>query len=416
MKPNRIALYLVLILALALRLSWIALVPTWPVSDYGVFDKIAMNVATGHGYALTAGLPTTYRPPGYPLLLAGIYAVFGHSILAARLVNALLGVMGCFLTYVLASQLFDRRIGLFAALIVAGFPSYILHGNLLATENLFIPLLLGSLVTFLHAVQQEKARWAYWILSGALLGAAVLTRPAILLLPAVWGGVLLWQRVPLKQTAIAVLVIGGVMVATIAPWTVRNARVSGEFIPVATEGGITLLAGHNERALQAEYSLEGPVFDELHAKAHSEAELDRLAFQLAFRFIRNNPKTELLLLVHKFVNFFKDDVSGVEWNVQSALVSVPGWAIFALKGIAQAYYVAVVLLAITSLFFVRRFAQNHWYVILSALFIYWTAIHLAFYGKDRFRLPLMPVYTIFAAVALAALWDHHKRRFQQKNS
>jgi predicted tellurium resistance membrane protein TerC len=72
------------------------------------------------------------------------------------------------------------------------------------------------------------------------------------------------------------------------------------------------------------------------------------------------------------------------------------------------------VLAIAALFLVRRVPRNHWYVLLYALFVYWTALHLAFYGKDRFRLPLMPVFAILAALTLVFLWERRGRLFRPK--
>jgi 4-amino-4-deoxy-L-arabinose transferase-like glycosyltransferase len=410
MKPSRHTQLLVLILLLAavLRLLWIIIMPTKPVSDFGEFDRIAASVATGQGYVSADGNPTTYRPPGYPLFLAGIYAVFGHNGLAARLTNVLLGVVTCFLTYLIAAQLFGPQIGLLAALIVAGFPSHILYGNLLATENLFIPLLLGAIAAFLQAIRQQATHRGYLILAGVLLGLATLVRPAAVLMPIVWGIVLLGRGIGVKHTLATISLVGGVIVAIIAPWTVRNAIVADKFIPVASEGGITFLAGHNERATEGHYSLEGPAFDELFAVERTEADLDAYAYKLAFRFIRNHPRTEIALLARKFYHFFKDDVSGVNWNAQSATRSFPRWLMFGSKGVAQAFYGTVAVLAILSLLF-RPFPGDGWHTLLYALFIYWTAIHLMFYGKDRFRLPLMPVFAIFAAVTLRSMWDRRSR-------
>jgi 4-amino-4-deoxy-L-arabinose transferase-like glycosyltransferase len=411
MKPNRHIRYLVLILLLAavLRLLWILLVPTEPISDFAVFDRLAANIVAGRGYVSADGSPTTYRPPGYPFFLAGIYAVFGHGRLEPRLVNVLLGVITCGLAYLVAARLFNQQTGLVAALIVAAFPSHILYANLLATENLFIPLLLTAVAAFLFAVQGKQTRARYLVASGVLLGLCALTRPAVALVPAAWGAALLWKRTAIRDTVFSIILVGAAMVATIAPWTVRNAIVADEFIPVATEGGITFLAGHNERAIEGHYSLEGPVFDDLYAVDRSEADFDAYAYKLAFQFIRENPDREFILLARKFFHFFKDDVSGVNWNDQSSTVRLPNWVVFGLKAVAQAYYIAVAALAITAL--VRRpQRRDGWYVLLYAVFIYWTALHLAFYGKDRFRLPLMPFFAIFAAVTLAT-WLVQRHRW-----
>jgi 4-amino-4-deoxy-L-arabinose transferase-like glycosyltransferase len=414
MNSSRNALYLagVLFLAFSLRLLWIVCVPTEPVSDFAEFDRIAMSVVTGKGYVSVHGNPTTYRPPGYPLFLAGIYAVCGHSWLAARMVNVLLGMVVCFLIYLVAVQLFDQKTGLLSAIIVAGFPSHIMYGNLLATENLFIPLVWGAVAAFLRAMRGGQMQRRYLTATGVLLGLGTLTRPAVLLLPIAWGGTLIWKRIQIKRIIAVISLVGAAMTLTVLPWTIRNAIVSGEFVPVASEGGITFLAGHNERAVSGPYSLEGPVFDELFAAEQTEVERDAYAYKLAFQFIREHPKTEAILLARKFVYFFKDDVSGVSWNVQSSTQSFPQWLVYALKGIAQGYYVVVVMLALAFTFLKRFPSKDHWYMLLCTLFGYWTAIHLAFYGKDRFRLPLMPVFAIFAAVTLNVSWTILSQRLR----
>ena len=115
-----------------------------------------------------------------PVLLAGVYSVFGHDVDAARVLNALLGVAAVALLYLLVARLFDRRTALLAAALAAVAPSLVFLGGGLLSENLFIPLVLATAA--LVAWQRDRGGWAIAAAAGAVLGLAVLTRTNGLLL------------------------------------------------------------------------------------------------------------------------------------------------------------------------------------------------------------------------------------------
>jgi len=56
------------------------------------------------------------------------------------------------------------------------------------------------------------------------------------------GRLAIWVRRSAILLAVAIPLIS---LLTLTPWIVRNYRVFGEFIPLATEGGDTLLGGNN---------------------------------------------------------------------------------------------------------------------------------------------------------------------------
>jgi 4-amino-4-deoxy-L-arabinose transferase-like glycosyltransferase len=404
----------ILITAFILRTAWVLSIPTQPISDFKEFDHLAVSLADGKGYVGLDGKPTAYRPPGYIFFLAGIYSLFGPNDFIARLVNILLGVLTCWLTYILTIELFDKRTALIAAIIVAAFPSLIAWTNILAVENLFIPIIIGSLISFLKAVKSQNVRWSWLILTGLLLGIGGLIRPAAFLLPGIMVLALILRIrfrvfspqwiIVLGESVIIGLVVSLLMLVIVLPWSIRNSIVLGHFILVSTEGGITFLSGHNELALTDEYSLDGPIFEQLNAEKLDEIQYDQRAYQLAYQFIRQNPLFEVRLSIHKLINFFKDDVSGITYNVLSALTPFPDWLVFALKGLAQIYYMLVMGLALASIF-LKRYPKDRWYFVLFILIVVWVVLHLAFYGKDRFRLPLTPAFVQFAAVSILALWD-----------
>ncbi len=70
--------------------------PLW--GDDAVYLGIARSLAHGGGYSFM-GIPHSKYPPGLPLTLAGIEILFPGSVLAARLLIAILGAAAVWLTY-----------------------------------------------------------------------------------------------------------------------------------------------------------------------------------------------------------------------------------------------------------------------------------------------------------------------------
>ena len=111
------ALALVLVAAGVVRLGYVlTLENTLNVTfeaDPLTYDQLARNLLAGRPYVgasfyFPTGTenPTAYWDPLYPLLLAGIYALVGHDLLAVRVVHVVLGMASCGLLYVLGRSIF----------------------------------------------------------------------------------------------------------------------------------------------------------------------------------------------------------------------------------------------------------------------------------------------------------------------
>ncbi len=78
-------------IALALRLAGASLAQVTPISGFGSYDAIARHwLATGE---FRDGLGVAHRTPGYPALLAGVYALCGLDWRAVAIVQAVLGAL-----------------------------------------------------------------------------------------------------------------------------------------------------------------------------------------------------------------------------------------------------------------------------------------------------------------------------------
>src|SRR5919201_5174484 len=150
-----------LALALVVRVGYVAVTPGYrAVDDADNYDVHARSIAAGEGFARIGPGPTgetAFRPPGYPYLLAGVYALTGVEraepaarFLAGRVANALVGTAIVALIGLLAAQLFERRVALAAMAVAAVYLPLVLVGGSLMSEPLFAALLLGALAAALQ--------------------------------------------------------------------------------------------------------------------------------------------------------------------------------------------------------------------------------------------------------------------------
>ncbi|MGI8427809.1 MAG: ArnT family glycosyltransferase [Solirubrobacteraceae bacterium] len=246
------AVWVLLVIALALRLATVALTLKTPITlDPRNFSDTAASIAQGHGYPPSNRGPdggaSAFRPPGYPVVLAAVYALADHATPSlGRLVGAFLGTLSVALIGLVALRLWGKRVGVLALGIAAVAPPLVIFSTSLISEALFVPLVLAAVLTALEARSgQRRYRWA--TVTGILVGLASLTRTngLLLLLPFALAFAPTPPRRRLSAwTPIAVVILATCL--TIAPWTVRNWTVFHAFIPVSDESGYTLAGTYNQ--------------------------------------------------------------------------------------------------------------------------------------------------------------------------
>jgi hypothetical protein len=243
--------------------------------DPDYFGQLALNWASGQGYVFYPGdPPSTFRGPGYPLLLVALYALFGQPLPAALFVQSLLGALLCLPVFYIGRRVDadDEEsasvpvVGCGAALVCATYPLLIWYTPRLQYEPLPYPAVdTGCLVDTQSAggeVVMDRCG------AGLLVGCAALVNQATLLLPPLLFGIsLLVERLSLRNAqsgaaggtahrpGLRWVVALAVIALTIAPWTYRNALVTGRFIPVHS-GGVTQFVKGN---LEFEHYHEAPL-------------------------------------------------------------------------------------------------------------------------------------------------------------
>src|SRR6185503_4896715 len=137
----------------------------------------------------------------------------------------------------LAGRLFGSRwAAALAFLLTAFWPPFYRESLFLQTEPLFTMLVAFLMARFYVLV--ERPSFAVGLSCGVLAGLSALVRPTGLVVLAGLGLGWLVQsgyRALRSWRALAAVALGVVLV--VVPWTIRNYRVSGSFVPVAVGTG-----------------------------------------------------------------------------------------------------------------------------------------------------------------------------------
>jgi len=393
-RDSRVLLALVLLVAVCVRVGWIAYVNVDPedgrLDDSLFYYRVARALAAGDGYLDPfLGEPTTGWPPAYTSLLALSFVVLRDTLIATKVLNVALAAGAVWLTYLLGRRLFDTRVGLVSAFVIAIFPSYVYLSTLAMAENLFVPLFLLVLLLIVGrglaaGVAPNAARS---LALGATIALAALTRAEgiWLFLPAV----VVWAVASRDRTAAArsvcLVLVGAGIVFT--PWTVRNVVQLGEFTVVRETSSGTIAIG-----LHPGYrAYSGFITPEPKPTLSDD-----------WRIYRNDPDELLTLLRHKMRDLYRDDGGTASWvrgGSGKFALSIPETQ--RLQAAANAAYFGLGIIAVTSLALLAL-ARDRRAWFCAGVLLTWTLGFALLTPESRYHLPLMPLMAILAAALPAA--------------
>jgi len=381
----------VLCLSFLLRITSVLINPRAPVSDEVVYDALARSLVHDHSYSID-GVPTAYRPPGYPAFLAVIYGLFGPNQFAAKAVQALLDSITAVILFVIARKV-SPKAGIIAGALWCIFPPAILYVNYLLSESLTVFLVALSLLWMYDTSTRLSPRW---LLAGLTIGFLILTKPIFLLLPVL----LLTLGKKLNMGRINGVVLAGAVLLVLAPWIVRN-QVELGYTGLSTNGGMNLFIGNNPDATG---SFQGKIPPELAVDSIDEVARDRKAFSLATGYILAHPATFILNGGKKIAHLFRTEgdvlIGSFSWSAPAGVTGfLDRYALIPIIPVVvtNAAYFFVVLLAIAGAFWAPRDGA-YWFS--CALFGTILLVHFVYFGGSRHHFPLMPIAVLFAASAL----------------
>ena len=414
------------------------------IGDSREYVTLAYNLVSSHTFTRDTAppfRPELFRTPGYPLLLAIPFALFGPSLIWPLLLQLLLSIATVWLTRRLGLELglAPMSAGL-AALFVALSPNLAFLSSKLISEALFIPMLLVCVLLLNR--HRLTGRTRDLVGTGVCSGLLVLTRPIATFFPLVIAAYLLWlargQRLIVHRSSlIAPLILLACSSIVIAPWVIRNGQKTGRYIistasehniylydaatVLASEKGITIPQARDSMMAEAQAEF-GPI------DTTDEATMwQKLSAVARSHFFRRPALAAPVWLFGVFADFL-NPISVGPLLIHAGSSPAPGSANLLQSSLAlltkgkvtQAFSTAwrvrvggaplfiLVVLACAALFnliliwfgfaslFLRRTRGLLW---LLLPILYFTLV-TGTVGDARFRAPIEPLLCLFAAVAL----------------
>ncbi len=343
-------------------------------------------------------------------MLALGYRLAGALPATAVVMNAGFGALTCVGVWRLGLRLGGPAVGIVATALVAAFPSHVFFSALVLSETLFTCLVVALMLAAVRLVERGDQRVAVWMLWGLGAGATALVRAEAAVLafvPAV-ALVTLGRRRAAGRVVVAAL--AGLVIA-LTPWTIRNVRLFGAFVPTSTGFGRTLWIGHNPHAHGGmSHEIQRMMHAEISAAAipitpAGELATDRLLRGQALAFMAAHPWRELTLTPARTYHLFRGDHVWQAWYGPGTPRFLPSPAARRALGImGNVYYALVGCLAVAGLALRRPIDGNgSGWRILDAWMLMWIAVFTAIYGDPRFHHVLVPPACILAAVTLVRL-------------
>ncbi len=389
LRTHRTTLVL-LIVALALRGGMVlASLRTAPMIDMIEYEKLADGLMRGEGYRTENG-PTAFRPPLYPVFIAGARSLLGDNPASVRIAQALLGAATCLLTMMLGAAVAGPKAGRVAGLIMAVYPPHIVYTSYVHREILFTFLVTAALVTML-----KGDTWRA-LLSGVVLGLAALTNSLALAMILAASVALAVRGLGRRALLVAV---GGVL--TVLPWTARNYAALRGFVPVNTKTGVVLWEGNDEGWLKGETEWDIRSRHWKHLQSMDELRAHRYGLARATEFVRSNPTGFLYLCWRRFIQFWRVDLLFYFYLKMGYWGRIPTLALLAISPLLLLAFPILVLAAILGVAGLGQ-SRGPWAVALAIGSIQ-VLLGSLFVGGFRYHFPIVPLLAVAASAASRGL-------------
>lgn len=394
-----------------------------------------------------------FWPPLYPLFLGILYKTIGQGIWGLKIVHALIGSASCVLIWAIGRHVFKGRFVPIAAAVMCSLcGTLVFFDGQLLSGSLDVFLQLASIWLLLTAAGRD--RLGPWMAAGLCLGLSAVNRGGTLLFLPV---VLLWMylilrrgwRSPRRQEQSAALRRGFwkpvtalllALCAVVFPVSWHNVRydrppnaeaneataeplakslggfLAGGFAFISSNAGLNFYLG-NHWALREVINVNHPDCFSYYWKVRREpagkgidapGEQSRYLLRTTLGHIAQSPADWVRVMGLKL--FQLANGSEIPRNINlyasrkySVLLGVLLWK----HGVAVPMGL-IIPLGIVGAFLARRQSDRH--LLLLGCLVMQAVFVLAFFVTARYRLPMIPLLSLYGAYALRCLADRARRR------
>lgn len=346
------------------------------------------------------------RPPGYPLLMVGVYTLFGMRPVWIVWLQVLLDVIACGLAIRALTLIWNAQAGALGGWLYALNPLLInATGNVLS-ESVFVFLLTLSLFFLARLRSSPKVGRAFAL--GLTIGVGATVRASLLYFAPVLMLVFLIQRLAWRQRLnLSGWYLAGVA-ALITPWIAFNwVHYRSTKLTLAGEYHLLHMAAYLKGGERfAPSAMRGELIEEALKRMRRDGldpnrqifERGRYYRQVALEWMRQDARAALILWLRGMAGFWRS-AGGVDVPSEALRQSRT------LKLYFQAYHVPYLALLAVGLWRLwRDQARRMWGWLFFAAACYFT-FTAGWAGQPRYRLQVFP-YSLPVMVGIARRKDN----------
>ena len=380
----------IIAVAVAVRIAWAAYANVNPLDgrlDDSVFYFLQADGLAHHlAYRNLDGSFTAHWPPGYPLVLSGMFAVTGTHLLAAKALNVALSGATVLLTYTVGARAFGARVGLVAALLLALAPGHVYFSTMVMAEVLFsFGFLAVVALVIWWTIDVASVTWPRTLALGIATGCLALVRAEAVFLPAVFFALRLFLVPRWRPLLWCSAVFGVGFVLALTPWTVRNYVRFHEVIPLRDGSQSGLSNGLDPDYLHRgdRFTAPGPPLSETAG------------------YMARHPWELVPLETDKLRYLYRNDSDGIAWLQHDNRPLLTASEVRRWSRVADWYFFVLGACAIAAVPRLAR-APDRRRLVLAYMIVAWTAVLIIAWPETRYHLPIVSLLCMFAASTLVS--------------
>jgi hypothetical protein len=358
---------------------------------------LAHSVLIGQGLSSPFGGftgPTALLAPGYPVLVALVFRIFGSftfaSAVAMMALQLFLSVVTVWVIMRVAERSFDVQTANLAGVFWAVSLPLIWMPTIFWETCLSTLILIGMIALALRCERRPSS--PLWMLMGACCGLAGLINPALLLAML---AIFTWTAYKTRKTFTYSPALGLlVLLFVFAPWPIRNARVLHAFIPLRSTVGFELWVGNRAGATGFLDESQFPLFNKheyVDYVSKGEVAYMRDKSALAKTYVRAHLGEFLRLSMVRFLRFW------------TGTGSKDGSVFFAIHAVLTTF------LGLFGLWRLLREGRRSLAILFCLPLVFFPLPYYVTHAEFRYRLVVDPLLTILAGYAVTE-WIPHLDR------
>jgi len=412
-------LILILVAGMGLRVLLILLVPFRVTGDDAVYHHFAHQWLTQGEITINQGgkeYLVTHWVPGPSLQLAGFYLLFGESVRVGQLSQVFWSGMTLLAVYLFGMRLCGPRVGRTATFVYAFWPSMVFYPVCLGYE-----IMLGFVITLiswfaLRQPPQDRSYGTFFVL-GLMIGIGCYVKSVLAIMVILIAGAYVVQRYPLRKWLPRLCLTLAAQVLVLVPWTYRNYKAYGEFIPMTSNLGHALRESYRHNP----FDEQGNFIPYQYDPSLTPPEDNRKALREALAYMREDWMKTLYHIGDHHARTW-----GTETTVVLKLIGerteggkiVKNFSYFLadlMRALFQTGWLLAVVAMTVATCFVCRGRKLDAGLVMTVIWHAYFCFGLTWIHPDpRMRLPIVPITAIWAAWGIVAWVDRKKKGEQDR--